>query len=82
MTLLKILNVFRKSRINGKRLDFEQRRSIFKYHKFEPQEKMDGAAKSEQFFKKVPRESVLAPKFRLRPYSPRLHGKLKKFLIN
>lgn len=74
MALTNVLKLFRQSRIWQKKMELQQKRNIFKYFKFEPQENMDGQAKARQVFKKVPRKSLLAPKYRLRPFSERHHG--------
>lgn len=59
----------------GKKVEFQQRRTAFRYWKMTHQEEMDGAAKARQVFKQIPRQSLLAPKYRLRPFSERYHRK-------
>ena len=79
MDLKNVLRSFKQSRLLLKqKLNYEQRRTAFKYWKFEPQEKMDGYSKAKEHWRKIPRKSFLAPKYRLRPFSPRFVRKFKK----
>lgn len=80
MALRNVLGQFRQSRILRKKMELEiqQKRTAFKYWKLEHQENMDGAAKARQVFKRIPRQSVLAPKYRLRPFSERYHRKYSR----
>lgn len=55
-------------------MNMQQKRTSFKYWKFEPQEQMDGKAKARDFVKQADRDYVLAARYRLRPFTYRFQG--------